>query len=290
MERTMDVSGNQPAFIFPARSNVSRQRLISVRTIYAVALIIGASVASTAQASTTISWNFSAATGALPNSESYLGEITSGPALPGNPNLAVSATGYESRKIGTKAAQITSADLYGESLTSTVHGLGIKSATLPYPLGSNGPKNNEVFKYAVKVKRTTTTYLGFIQLDLSALINLAAHAGSPDTATITIAGTSGSDNAALADTATAGTLGTLFKTIKAPTAGGTTTTTFSLTNFTAKKHFLTIRAGAGGILLNQITLTIPSSASAATLPATSTLVLTGAAAMGLMLLRRRCAQ
>ncbi|MGC8540847.1 MAG: hypothetical protein ACP5QA_09485 [Phycisphaerae bacterium] len=273
--------------IFAALCRALPQRISLIRVIYCAALIIAASSVGTAKASTTISWNFSAASGALPSSESYLGNITSGPALSGNPDLTILATGYESQKIGTNKAQISSADLYGESLTGTINGLGLNYATLPYPLGSNIQTNNQVFKYAVKVKKTTTTYLGFIQLDLTALITLAAQAGSPDTATIVIAGTSGSDNAILADTAQAGAIGKLFQTINVPAAGGTATATFSLTNFTAKKHFLTLRAGAGEILLNQITLTIPSTASAVTLPTTLSLVFTGTAAIGLLLQHRR---
>ena len=286
----MDVSGRKTApnpSIFVALCRVRPQRISLIRGSYCAALIIAASCVGTTNASTTISWNFSAASGALPNSESYLGNITSGPALPGNPNLTILATGYESQRIGTNKAQTASADLYGKSLTSTINGLGLNYATLPYPLGSNIQTNNQVFKYAVKVKKTTTTYLGFIQLDLTALISLAAQAGSPDTATIAIAGTSGSDNATLAGTAQAGAIGRSFQTIKAPAAGGTSTATFSLTNFTAKKHFLTLRAGAGEILLNQITLTIPSTASAVTLPTTLSLVLTGTAAIALLLRHRR---
>ena len=285
----MDVSGRKTAripSIFATFGRVPRRR-DWIPCTYAATLIIAASYACSANASTTISWNFSTAPGSLPNSESYLGNITSGPALPGNPNLNMLATGYESQRIGTKKAQIASADLYGESLTSTINGLGLNYATLPYPPGSNTQTNNEVFKYTVKVKKATTTDLGFIQLDLKAILTLAAQAGSPDTATITIAGTSGSDTATLADTAQAGTIGTLFQTIKAPAVGGTTTATFSLTNFTATKHFLTVRAGAGEILLNQITLTIPSTASAVALPTTLSLVLTGTAALGLLLLKRR---
>ena len=273
--------------IFAALCRALPQRISLICCIYGTALIVAAWSVGAAKASTTISWNFSAASGALPNSESYLGNITSGPALPGNPNLTILAAGYESQKIGTNKAQISSADLYGESLTGTINGLGLNYATLPYPLGSKFQTNNQVFKSAVKVKKTTTTYLGFIQLDLTALITLAAQAGSPDTATIVIAGTSGSDNATLADTAQAGALGTSFQTVKAPATGGTTTATFSLTNFTAKKHFLTLRAGAGEILLNQITLTIPSTASAVTLPTTLSLVLTGTAAIALLLRHRQ---
>ncbi len=286
----MDVSGRKTApnpAIFVALCRALPRRISLIRGSYCAALIIAGSCVGAANASTTISWNFSAASGALANSESYLGNITSGPALPGNPNLTILATGYESQKIGTNKAQTASADLYGESLTGTINGLGLNYTTLPYPLGSNIQTNNQVFKYAVKVKKTTTTYLGFIQLDLTALLTLAAQAGSPDTATIAIAGTSGSDNAILAGTAQAGALGTSFQTIKAPAAGGTSTATFSLTNFTAKKHFLTLRAGAGEILLNQITLTIPSTASAVTLPTTLSLVLTGTAAIALLLRHRR---
>lgn len=286
----MDVSGRETApnpSIFAAQCRALPQRISLICCIYGTALIVAAWSVGAAKASTTISWNFSAASGALPNSESYLGNITSGPALLGNPNLTILATGYESQKIGTNKAQISSADLYGESLTGTINGLGLNYATLPYPLGSNIQTNNQVFKYAVKAKKTTTTYLGFIQLDLTALITLAAQAGSPDTATIAIAGTSGSDNAILADTAQAGAIGKLFQTIKVPAAGGTATATFSLTNFTAKKHFLTLRAGAGEILLNQITLTIPSTASAVTLPTTLSLVLTGTAAIALLLRHRQ---
>lgn len=283
----MDVSGFQSTTRVFFAEFLSRGTS-SENFIYCLTLAAACSVASMANASTTITWSFATASGSLATTESYTGKITAGPALPGNPNLTITAAGYESQHQVRKKAQISPTDLYGEILTKNVKGLGINASTLPYLLLHNYQTHNEVFKYSATLKKVKTTYLGFVQLDLAALIQLASQAGLPQSATITIAGISNADKAAIADSAVAGSVGKYIKTIQAPSTGGVSSAAFSLTNFMKKKHYLTITAPTGGILINAITLTIPSSASAVATPPTATLVLTGSAAMGLMLLARRC--
>ena len=283
----MDVSGFQSTTRVFFADFLSRGTS-SKKIIYWFALAAAAcSVASEANASTTITWNFASASGSLAATGSYTGTITAGPALPGNPNLTITATGYESQQQSGKKTQISPTDLYGETLTSTVKGLGLNAGTLPYSLPNKYQTDNEVFTYSAKLKKVKTTYLGYVQLDLAALIQLASQAGSPHGATITIAGISNTDVAAIADSAVAGSVGKRIRTISAPSTGGISMTAFSLTNFSTKQHFLTITAATGGILINAITLIIPSSASAVATPPTATLVLTGSATMGLMLLARR---
>ena len=282
----MDVSGFQSTTRVFFTEFLSRGTS-SENFIYCLALAAACSVASLAKASTTITWSFATASGSLATTESYTGKITAGPALSGNPNLTITAAGYESQQQGRKKAQISPADLYGESLTSTVNGIGLNASTLPYSLPNNYQTYNEVFTYAASLTNTTTTYAAFVQLDLAALIQLASQAGSPQSATIAIAGISSADTAAIADSAVAGTVGKNIETIQAPSTGGISSAAFSLTNFTSKKHYLTITAPTGEILVNAIALTIPSSPSAVATPATATLVLTGGTAMGLMLLARR---
>jgi hypothetical protein len=244
-------------------------------------------IASSAGAATTITWNFATPTGPLQGSQDYVGLITSGPALPNNPDLTLIASGYESQKQGTKTTQISGDNLYGETLGGTVSGLGLDQATLPYPLPAGVATSNEIFTYAAKIAKVKTTFLGFVQLDLTALIDLAAQSGTPKSATITIAGLQGTDKAKISDSANPGIAGTGIKTIAAPGSGGTSTTAFPLTDFTSKRHFLTITAATGDVLLNQITLTIPSAAAAAPTPAPFNVVLGGAAVMGLIRLARR---
>jgi|GEM_PF-7072651 len=282
----MDVSGFQSTTRVFFAEFLSRGRS-SENIIYCLVLAAACNVASVANASTTITWNFATASGSLATTESYNGKITAGPAISGNPNLTITAAGYESKKQSRKKTQISPTDLYGETLTRTVNGLGLNASALPYSLPNNYQTNNEVFKYAATVKKVKTAYLGFVQLDLAALIQLASQAGAPQSATITIAGISSSDVAGIAYSAAAGTVGKSIETIPAPSTGGVTSAAFSLTNFTTKRHFLTITAATGEILVNAIALTIPSPASAVATPATATLVLTGSAAMGLMLLARR---
>jgi hypothetical protein len=282
----MDVSVAQRA-ITPFTNHWHAPGKLLSRATYCLALAAACSAGSVVRASTTITWNFAIDSGLLATTQSYTGAITKGPPPTGNPNLAITATGYESEKQAKKKIQISPTDLYGETRTASVKGLGVNAGTLPYPPPGSYQTNNELFTYTATVSKITTTFDGFLQLDLTSLIQLASQAGTPDSATITIAGTSNADVAAIAYSGVAGNVGTRIQTIAAPGAGGTSTVGFSLTNFTLKKHFLTITASKGQILVNAITLTIPSPQSVVPVPATLSLVLAGTGAMGVMLLARR---
>ncbi len=284
----MDVSGFQsPTFACCANFQAWQRSFKNIISFVALAATCCATAA--ADASTTITWSFAAPAGALPTTESYTGQITAGAALPGNPSLTIAATGYESQKQGRKQALISAADLYGKTVNQTVNGLGLADSSLPYPLPGTDQPNKELFRYAATVKKIKTTYVGYVQFDLAALIELASQTSSVKTATlgVFISSISGPDVAKVWYGKNPGKAGTYLKTLKLSTGNSSTSTTFLLDNLNSTQHYLTIKPASGEFFVNAITLTMPASASAVATPPTAILVLTGSAAMGLMLLARR---
>ena len=243
-----------------------------------LAAVVAASMCAAAQAvPETYTWNFDSPQGALGTSQSYTSAVTpSGPSP-----VDVTAYGFQVKYSGKTATQVEgetgkAIDLYGKQQGGTENGLGLNN----YPDSEIGFRTvNQDGQDCQYGDDGSTTYEGFVQVDLTNLLNIP---NVDPFATITI----GSLQNGTYDAFASSTLGTI-GTNEIINHSTTTPNTFLLSDFSLADPYLTITANDQKGLDKSILLSTLSVSTNNAAPEPATLGMLAIGGAGLLLGRRR---